>query len=60
MTNNLHNLLTSEQAARALQAKRRDRKRELLDELAEVNNELVIIDRYIQRCYNDKQADMFD
>ena len=60
MTNNLHNLLTSEQAARALQAKRRDRKRELLAELSEVKNELEVIDRYIQMCYDHKQGDLFN
>ena len=56
----LRKLLTSEQAARALKAKRTDRKRELLDELSEINNELNAIDRYIESCYNDKQGDLFN
>lgn len=49
-------VLTSLQQANALQALRLDRKRELLDELGEINNELAIIDKWVKAQYDMKQG----
>lgn len=51
---NLQSLLTSEQAASALLALRRDKMRELKAELDELKSDEKVIENYIQQCYDDK------
>jgi hypothetical protein len=50
-------VITNLQQANALQALRLDRKRELLEELSEINNELNVIDKWIKMEY-DKRLDL--
>jgi hypothetical protein len=49
-------VITNLQQANALQALRLDRKRELLEELSEINNELNVIDKWIKMEYDKRQG----
>lgn len=49
-------VITNLQQANALQALRLDRKRELLEELSEINNELNVIDKWIKMEYDKRKG----